>query len=123
MRLVILGSPVTKKNHGRIVTNRKTGKPFILPSEAYEHWAKLAIPQLMEQWHGIEPLDHPFGLRALVYRDRDAGDLGNFLSAICDVMEAAGVCVNDKWIQAFDGSRLRLDYVNPRCELYLFEID
>lgn len=34
--------PITKKNSQRIAINRRTGKPFILPSEKYKEYEKNA---------------------------------------------------------------------------------
>ena len=34
IRLVIPGRPITKKNRGQIVVNRRTGRPMVIPSQA-----------------------------------------------------------------------------------------
>jgi hypothetical protein len=38
VKLVIIGAPRTKKNSGRIIRNRATGAPMLLPSEAAKRW-------------------------------------------------------------------------------------
>lgn len=119
MRLTILGPPRTKKNHQRII--RVKGRPVIVQAKTSEGWEASAVAQLLSQrpinrgfW---EPATVPVSLRALIYRDRNVGDLGNYLASVCDALERAGVVVNDRLIQSFDGSRLCIDRKNPRIEL------
>ena len=40
-KTTVKGKPITKKNSMRIVSNRKTGKPFPIPSKAYEAYNRL----------------------------------------------------------------------------------
>lgn len=119
MLLVINGTPRTKKNSPRIVRG-KGGRSFIVPSSAAKTWEENAIVQLRAQLYHArqrEPIATPVNLRALVYRDRAVGDLGNFLAAVCDALERAGVVTNDRLILGFDGSRLRIDRERPRVEI------
>ena len=125
MRLVITGPPRTKKNHQRII--RVKGRPVIMQAKTAEGWEASAVAQLRTQrpisrgfW---EPATVPVSLRALVYRDRKVGDLGNYLAAVCDALERAGVVENDRLIQSFDGSRLLIDRKNPRVELEITPFD
>jgi Holliday junction resolvase RusA-like endonuclease len=129
MRLTILGRPVTKKNSQRLV--RAGGRPMVLQSRQYLAWEGPAVAQLQaehqsaKRWgNGLAPglESMPRSLRALVYRDRNVGDLGNYLAAICDVLERAGVVENDRLIQSFDGSRLLIDRKNPRVEIELMAL-
>ena len=118
MRLTILGPPRTKKNHQRII--RVKGRPVIMQAKTAEGWEKSATLQLMGQRSKLgfpAGPGMPVSLRALVYRDRRVGDLGNYLAAVCDALERAGVVENDRLIQSFDGSRLLVDRKNPRVEL------
>ncbi len=131
MRLTILGPPRTKKNHQRII--RVKGRPVIMQAKTSEGWEKSAVAQLQIQWNHRSPMvirgdheeskkrpvprDGPLSLRALVYRDRKVGDLGNYLAAVCDALERAGVVENDRLIQSFDGSRLLVDKARPRVEI------
>jgi Holliday junction resolvase RusA-like endonuclease len=119
VRFVIEGCPRTKKNHLRRV--RRGGRTFSVQSEAFEAWAEGAVPQLIRQKtkQRLQPIAVTVNLRALVYRERNHGDLVNFLSAICDVLQVAGVVVNDRLIVGHDGSRPLLDKKNPRVEIEL----
>lgn len=125
MLFVINGRPVTKKNSQRIMRG-KNGQPFVAQSVNAKTWEENAIIQLRTQlYHARQrgpvaaPLGIPVNLRALVYRERATGDLGNFLSAVCDALERAGVVTNDRLILGFDGSRLRIDRERPRVEIEL----
>ena len=117
----IVGPPATKKNSGEIVRGgrRGTGRPFLLPSAAYRRWARLAIPQLAACARAHGPVGVPVTLAATVYRARRVGDLINYLQAIQDVLQDAGVLVDDRWVESLDGSRLALDRANPRVEITL----
>jgi Holliday junction resolvase RusA-like endonuclease len=139
VRFTINGPPRTKKNHQRII--RVKGRPVIMQAKTADEWGKAAIAQLLKQNRpglmrtigvdrtkgvvtvGTGPIITPISLRALVYRDRNVGDLGNYLAAICDALERAGVVVNDRLIQSFDGSRLLIDRKNPRVEIELTPMD
>ena len=121
MRFVIEGAPRTKKNHMRIV--RVRGGPVPIQAASHDAWSRAAILQLQSQCHGLRANMRcegvPLNLRALVYRDRAVGDLGNYLAAVCDALERAAVVADDKWIMGFDGSRLLIDRARPRIEIEL----
>ena len=118
MTFTILGPPVTKKNSARIVRNRKTGVPFLLQSKPHEKWVKSAVDQLLGQ-RREHALTVPVTMAAKVYRAKRIGDLGNYLAAVCDALEEAGIVANDRLIQSFDGSRLLHDKENPRVEIQI----
>lgn len=132
--MVIFGAPRTKKNHTRIIQVK--GRPRIVQAASHDAWADGAILQLRANyrraramspklWLPVDavdpvlPLAIPVNLAARVYRDKNVGDLGNYLAAICDALERAGVVENDRLIGGFDGSRLYVDAKNPRVEILL----
>ena len=123
-RLVILGRPITSKNSSVIIMLGKAGakRPVPIPSKQARDYFKLAIPQLQAQWTW-EPIAIPVNLCARVYRERAWGDLGNYLAAICDILQKAAVVENDKWILGFDGSRLDKDAENPRVEIVISRLE
>lgn len=118
---VIEGSPATKKNSMRIMRGR-AGRPFLMQSVAAKGWAASAFGQLMRQRRNDSGIESPVNMRALVYRDRAVGDIVNYLAAVCDALEEAGIVVNDKWILGLDGSRLLIDRVRPRVEITLTDL-
>ncbi len=126
MKLVILGAPRTKKNSLRRLKRGK--RVFTVPSLAHEQWEAVAVAQLrgqFAQWArgwpgGHGPLDVPVNLKAIVYRERAGrADLLNFLSAVSDALEKAGVLEDDRLVASLDGSRLLLDRSRPRVEIEL----
>jgi Holliday junction resolvase RusA-like endonuclease len=116
----ILGPPRTKKNSMQMVGTGTRDRPRLLQSKAAMEWADSAVLQLRSQRRGALPWQEPTNLMALVYQDaaRQA-DLGNYLAAICDALQKAGVVFNDKYIRGFDGSRIYIDRRNPRVEIHL----
>lgn len=118
--LVVYGPPRTKKTSNRIV--RAGRRRYVLPSEPHQRWFCSALPQLKTQWRRL-PLAVPIGVRAIFYRDRATGDLCNYMQALADALERAGVVRNDRLIGSWDGSRLRKDPKCPRVELTITELD
>lgn len=118
MKLTIIGAPVTKSNSQRIMRG-KAGRPFVSQSAAYVAWERSALEQLaciFGPAFAPKATNVPVSLRATFYRARHTGDLGNYLKALCDVIERSGLIENDRLIQSFDGSRLAHDPRNPRVE-------
>lgn len=129
MKFVILGSPRTKKNHGRRI--KRGARVYSVPSEAAVAWESSAIAQLKRHWHA-PPANQawPVTVRALVYRDRASGDLVGYLQAIGDALQGGHgknkipcVLTDDKQIQSWDGSRLLIDRANPRVEITIEPMD
>lgn len=112
--------PVTKKNHSKIVTNKSTGRPMVIPSpqyKAYEHDAIWFMPH-------IKTIDYPVILRAVFYMPtKRRVDLVNLLQALCDIMVKYSVLEDDNSniVTAFDGSCVRYDKTNPRTEVWVYE--
>lgn len=123
MKLVIEGAPRTKKNSLRRI--KRGRRVFTVPSAAHEAWEMLAIHQLARQVRIARELGGdirhywPLNMRALVYRERNVGDLLNYLAAVSDALERAAVVSDDKLIVSVDGSRLLLDRARPRVEIEL----
>lgn len=120
--LTIVGAPVTKKNSPRIFRSKRTGKPFVMPSKCAVDWTDSAILQIARQ-HVGRPIEAHVNVAALVYRKKSTGDLLNYLAAIHDALEAAGVVANDRLIVSVDGSRLLKDASSPRVELTITLVD
>ena len=115
MTFTIPGNPVTKKNSQRIFVNRKTGKPFVKPSEQYEAYAETAgwyIPK--------EGINSPVNVKCLYFMENlRRVDLVNLLEATCDILVKYGCLIDDdsKIVASHDGSRVLLDRKNPRVEI------
>ena len=65
------------------------------------------------------PLREPVNVRALFYQDVDRADAVGLYESLADLLQDAGVLVNDKQIRSWDGSRIAKDALNPRIEVYL----
>ena len=119
LSIVVTGKPITKKNSAELAVNRKTGSTFIVPSRQYRQWARDTVPQVQPVAYQQGAIEQPVCLTAVIYRERRVGDLVNYLQAVCDLLQDAGMLVDDKWVESFDGSRLDCDKHNPRIELTL----
>ena len=110
--------PISKKNSQRIMTNRATGKPFIMPSAQYKEYEREAsyfIPRGKQ-------IAEPVNVQCLFYMPtRRKVDLTNLLEAIDDVMVKAGVLADDnsEIVQSHDGSRVFYDKASPRTEIII----
>lgn len=111
-------APVTKKNSQRIVLNRRTGRPLIMPSAAYKDYereAALFVPR------GVT-IKTPVNVKCLFYMPtRRKCDLTNLLEAIDDVLVTTGFLSDDNYtvIESHDGSRVYYDKDNPRTEIII----
>lgn len=122
--MVILGNVPSKKNSKRIVTNRATGKPFIISSKIHGDWHTNAIPQMKRQWQGYAVKEYPIGITMVFYwKDLRRHDLDNGLATILDALKDAGVIEDDyyKYVDSIQAQYGGLDRINPRCEIYLDE--
>ena len=116
-------TPITKKNHQRIVNNHRTGKPIVIPSRQYEEYEKNAawfIPRPQK------PIDLAVNVQCLFFLPtRRKGDLTNYLESIDDVMVKCGLLKDDNYtiIQSHDGSRVLYDKDNPRTEILITSVE
>lgn len=119
MKFMIPLIPVTKKNSQRIIINRATGSPRIIPSPQYQKYeadAAQYIPKLSE------PIEEPVQVTCCFYMPtRRRVDLTNLLEAIDDVLVKSGVLKDDDYtvIASHDGSRVYYDKKQPRTEVVI----
>ncbi len=122
MKLTISGDCPSKKNNKRIVTNRKTGKPFIISSERHNTWESTALVELKQQFEGCKVTDYPIGITAIFYNgSKRRKDLDNQISSVLDVMVKAGVIEDDN-VNFIDSIQLQyggVDKEAPRVEIFL----
>ena len=110
--------PISKKNSQQILTNRATGRPFIMPSKKYKDYEKAAAKYIPK---GVF-INAPVNIKCLFYMPtKRRVDLTNLLEAIDDVMVKAGLLADDDFtvIESHDGSRVLFDKENPRTEVYI----
>ena len=111
-------APVSKKNSQRIVTNRITGKPFIIQSKQYEDFEAAASYYLQPKPQ--KPIDYPVTVRCIYYMPtRRKVDTSNLNAAIHDILVKHGVLADDNRdiIASTDGTRTFYDKENPRVEI------
>ena len=122
--MIILGNVPSKKNSKRIVTNRKTNKPFIISSKIHEDWHKKAIPEMAKQWEGYLITEYPITVRIVFYwRDLRRHDLDNGVATILDALKDAGVIADDDFLHVnrVEATYGGLERLNPYCEIFLDE--
>ena len=120
MEIVIQGQPRTKKNSSRIAF--RGNKRVLLPSEAYERYEKVALVQLAR----VQAVHGPIAVRCCYYLQNRAHwpDLVGLLQATSDILQAAGVIDNDKYIVNYDGSMIAgIDKDRPRAEITIQPIN
>ena len=143
-RAVIIATPATKKNHGRLVCIERgprcpacrlpdrpkcgrcgrtlPGRHAVQPSDPFRQFEKDALPQLKVK-RPRRPIAVPVWVRATFYRERATGDWNGFTQALGDILEKAEVIENDRLIVHWDGTRLLKDARNPRVELEITPVD
>lgn len=126
MKITIIGNPITKKNHGRIVQKKfGNGKsiPIMLPSEAYTKYEKQCkeyMPKLNK------PIDYPINLKCTYYMEtKRKCDITNLLQATFDILVKYKIIEDDNYtiISSVDGTRVYYDKENPRCEIEIEKKD
>lgn len=114
--------PISKKNSQQIMTNRATGKPFIMPSKKYKEYEKSAAFFIPKNIFICEPVN----IKCLFYMPtKRMCDLTNMLEAIDDIMVKTGLLADDNFniVAGHDGSRVLYDKDNPRTEVYISPIE
>ncbi|MBO5909362.1 MAG: RusA family crossover junction endodeoxyribonuclease [Clostridia bacterium] len=113
--------PISKKNSQQIAINRRTGRPFIVPSKQYKEYEKQAMLFIPKQ-----PCeDYPVNVKCLFYMPtKRKCDLVNMLEAVDDVLVKAGYLTDDNYtvIAGHNGSRVLYDKENPRTEIYITKV-
>lgn len=110
--------PITKKNSQQILTNPKTGRPFIMPSKKYKEYERDAVWFLKPM--PPRPIECRVNVKCLFYLPtRRRTDLTNLLEAVDDLLVHAGIIADDHYgiVAAHDGSRCFVDKDNPRTEI------
>lgn len=123
-KYIISLPPITKKNSQQILTNHRTGKPFIAPSSAYKRYEEQAIYFLTPK--PKTPLAGRYRVAAVFYMPtRRRVDLTNLLESAHDTLVAAKILADDNntIIASVDGSRVLYDKENQRTEIIIQELN
>lgn len=114
-RYVIPCAPVTKKNHQRIVTNKRTGRPMVIQSPQYEDFEVYCAYFL--QPRPQKPIEAPVTVKCVYYMPtRRRVDTANLNAAIHDILVKYRILLDDNRdiIASTDGTRTYYDKENPR---------
>lgn len=115
--------PVSKKNSSQIMINKKTGKPFIMPSSKYRQYEREASRFIPKR---KEPINTPVNVKCLFYMPtRRRVDKSNLEEAIHDILVKVGMLADDNRdiIASTDGSRVYYDKNAPRTEVEITEVE
>jgi Holliday junction resolvase RusA-like endonuclease len=99
MTIIFKGAPRSKKNSKRIVTNRFSSKPLLLPSTAYIGWHENAMADLFE-WkyknHWTKPIQKEVRVNWTFFlKGKYKQDTSNAMQGIEDVLQEAGIIEDD----------------------------
>lgn len=120
IRYTIPLPPITKKNSQQILTNSKTGRPFIMPSARYKQYEREAAWFLKPL--PPRPIECELNVKCLFYLPtRRKTDLNNLLEAVTDLLVHCGIIADDHYgiVAAHDGSRCFWDKEHPRTEIII----
>ena len=124
IRYTIKLPPITKKNSQQIMTNKKTGRPFIMPSAKFKQYEKEAAWFLTPR--PPRPIECSLNVKCLFYLPtRRRTDLTNLLEAVDDLLVSAGIIADDHYgiVTGHDGSRCLWDKENPRTEIIITRLE
>ena len=117
----IPGTPITKKNSSKILRDRRTGRPFIVPSDQYKKYEQAAAtycPKLN--------ISSPVNCKYVYYMPTHRRvDLSNLVSATDDILVAHGTLADDNRdiVAGHDGSAVFYDKQNPRVEIQISTVN
>lgn len=123
IRYTIRLTPISKKNSQQILNNKKTGRPFIMPSAKYRQYERDAAVFLTPR--PPRPIDCPVNVRCLFYMPtRRRVDKSNLEEAAHDVLVSSGILADDNRdvIATTDGSMVLYDKDNPRTEITITRV-
>ena len=124
MRIILTGTPRTKKNSQRIIRIGRGSR--ILPSEAYLEYAGECAVQLVAQRAVNAGIDYPVNVGCVYYMPtRRHVDLVNLLEVTCDILKDNFVVLDDNSgiVAGHDGSRVAYDRNNPRVEIEITRME
>jgi Holliday junction resolvase RusA-like endonuclease len=110
----------TKANSRRIVTNKKTGKPFSIKSEDANTWTTDCILACREIMQGKTPLVGQLAMRVHVYYRSNRSDLS--VELLMDGLQKGGIYLNDRQI-IYQELFKQIDPENPRTEIAVWELE
>lgn len=116
MQFTIPLNPVTKKNHGQIISNGRFKR--VLPSKQYRDYEELCFPYVRQYQH--LHIDYPVNVKLLYYmKTKRKVDLPNLINGTLDMLVYYGVLADDNRniVYSTDGSRVLWDKENPRTEV------
>ncbi len=116
-------TPITKKNHQRILKSRRTGGRYVAPSEQFKQYEEMALWYIPKRG---EPINFPVCVKCTFFMpDNRRCDLTNHLESVDDIMVAAGLLADDNYtiLVSHDGSRVKVDKQNPRTEVEIFRME
>lgn len=124
IKYVIPLAPITKKNSQQILTNPKTGRPFIMPSKKYKQYESEAEWFLKPR--PPRPISCPVNVKCLFYMPtKRRVDKTNLEESAHDILVSAGILADDNRdiIAATDGTRVLYDNANPRTEITITRLE
>ena len=102
MKITIVGRPASKKNSRRVFMHKYTHRMMNLPSQAYDNFRASAIPQIKQYmyYQTFKPFANPIKVDYIFYRKgKLKQDISNAMASIEDVMQDAGLIIDDELIQ------------------------
>ena len=124
VRYTIKLTPISKKNSQQIMTNPKTGRPFIMPSAKYRQYEKDAEWFLKPK--PPRPISCPVNVKCVFYMPTHRRvDKTNLEESAHDVLVKAGILEDDNRdiIATTDGSMVLYDKEHPRTEITITKLD
>ena len=102
LKLTIHARPASKKNSRRVFVHKYTHRVMNLPSQAYDNFRALAMVQLKPHTysHSFKPFANAIKVDYVFYRKgKLKQDISNAMASIEDVLQDAGIIVDDELIQ------------------------
>jgi len=131
LKITFKGMGASKKNSQHIVTDKRTGRQYIVQHKRFKRWVSLVRPKVQqwmdkqaEKYGFIYPLAHVKLRIKLYFGDLKERDGVGREQALLDMFVERKVMLNDSWLNCdsvhWDAF---LDRDNPRIEVYIVVVN
>ena len=117
-KLYVLQGNLRPKKNAHMIAQRRDGTRFIRNASGNVASWNGFILQARAMWTGLAICEDTI-IRVVFYRDSERRvDTSNLVSAFSDILEAAGVCEDDRFLHVWPYP-VRVDKVTPRVEWWI----
>lgn len=108
-----------------VLNNPRGKRPIVTRSRDARNWMDAAVGALSKQKEhiGIHTIEGPVALSVDVFRERNAGQIGNVYTALSEALRESGIIRDHRLIVEHRRCRILTDARRPRYEIILWPLE